>query len=102
MPQHSAVSTAQLRSLADTFGEAQIVALPNRVVLDLATRNYDTHGYLHRDAALACLSLDIAIKLRDLLSEAITAAAGMPPVTPGIWSDATHADFPRRRGRRAT
>jgi len=102
MPQHLAVSTTQLRSLADTFGEAQIVALPSRVVLDLATRNYDTQGHLHRDSALASLSLETAIKLRDLLSEAITAAAGMPEVQPGLWSDATHADFARRRGRRAT
>ncbi len=102
MHQHHAGSTAFLRSLADTFGEVQIVAAPNRVVLDLQALNYDTAGFLHRDYALASLSVGAAVQLRDLLSAAIVAAADMPPVQPGIWSNAAHTGGSRRVGRRAS
>jgi hypothetical protein len=100
MRQHGAASTAFLRSLADTFGVAQIVAVPNRIIVDLQTQNYDTAGLLNRNHALASLSLDAAIQLRDLLSEAIIAAASAAPPHPGIWSDATNRVVSHRIGRK--
>ena len=102
MHQQHAGSTAFLRSLADTFGEVQIVAAPDRVVLDLQALNYDTAGFLHRDYALASMSLATAIQLRDLLSQAIAAAADRPSVRPSVWSNTSDADVARRVGRRAS
>jgi hypothetical protein len=64
-------NTSRLFSTADTFGEIQIVAGSDRLVVDVQARNYDTAGHLHRDHALADLSLAAAARLRDLLSEAI-------------------------------
>jgi hypothetical protein len=101
MPQHPIPSTGFLRSLDGTFGEAQIVALPSRVILDLQTRNYDTIGHLHRDSALADLAIATAIRLRNMLDEAIVAASDAPPVQPGVWSPVTSRAVAHRmrRGR---
>ena len=63
------------------IGDTQIVATRDRVVVD---------------AALADLSLDKAIRLRELLGEAIAFASETPRHQPGLWSDAT-----LRAGRRS-
>lgn len=80
---------ATLRSIADTWGQIQIIAMPERIALDIQARNYDTAGHLHRDHALANLPLATAIRLRALLSEAIEAALDCEPRQPGLWSDTT-------------
>src|SRR5690242_416256 len=100
MRQHRLHSTGFLRSIDGTFGEVQIVAVANRVVVDLQARNYDTGGFLNRDHALASLSLDAAIQLRDSLSAAILAAENASPHHLGIWSDATNRAVPHRMRRR--
>jgi hypothetical protein len=100
MRQHRLHSTGFLRSIYGTFGEVQLVAVPNRVVVDLQTQNYDTGGFLNKDHALASLPLDAAIQLRDLLSEAIVAAKNANSHHPGIWSDATNHAVSHRMGRR--
>jgi hypothetical protein len=97
-----------LRSTAGTWGQIQIATTPDSVVLDIATRNYDTQGHLHRDYALANLSIDTAIRLRALLGEAIESAldASAAERQPGLWSDATMRagwpnksdEFPQARG----
>jgi hypothetical protein len=56
------------------LGEAQIVATSDSIVLDLRSRIYDISGHLHRDHALAHLSVATAIRLRELLGEAIEAS----------------------------
>jgi hypothetical protein len=96
-------NTSRLFSSAGTWGETQIVATRETVVVDLQTRNYDTAGHLHRDHALAVLSLSAAARLRDLLDEAITHAASVTLDTreTAIWSDATAAAIGDRIGRRA-
>jgi hypothetical protein len=93
-------NTSSLRSVNGSFGEAQIVAVPNRVVLDIAARNFDTLGFSHTSSALASMDVDAAIQLRDALSAAINAAANLPPAHPGIWSTATNR-VARRVTRRA-
>lgn len=99
MSQHRLNTTGFLRSLTGTFGEAQIVAASGRIVVDLETKNYDTAGFIHKEHALAALSLDSAIELRDALNAAISAAANLPQPHPGIWSDLTNRA--RRVGRAA-
>jgi hypothetical protein len=100
MHQQRIHNTGFLRSIGGTFGEVQIVAVSNRVVVDLQTQNYDTGGFLNRKHALASLPLDAAVQLRDLLSEAIVAAENARPHHPGIWSDATNRAVSHRMSRR--
>jgi hypothetical protein len=98
MRQLSAHNTpARLLSTAGTWGEIQIVPAHGTIVLDVQARNYDASGHLHCDYALARLSLATATRLRDLLSEAIVAAAVADPRQPDLWSEATlQASIPRR------
>jgi len=42
------------------------------------------------------MPLETACRLRDLLNEAIAAAAEAPQHQPGLWSDATSAHIARR------
>jgi hypothetical protein len=98
MRQLSAHNTpARLLSTAGTWGEIQIVAMPERIALDIEARNYDTHGHLHRDHALTNLPLATALRLRDLLNEAIEAALDCEPRQPGLWSEATMRAIGQRR-----
>jgi hypothetical protein len=82
-------NTTRLLSCAGTFGEIQIVAASENVVVDVEARNYDTAGHLHRDRALANLSLAAAARLRDLLSEAIdhAHAVTLDRRQTALWSD---------------
>jgi hypothetical protein len=50
-------------------------------------------------APLRNLPLETASQLRDLLNQAIAAAAEAPLYQPGLWSDATTADIARQLGR---
>jgi hypothetical protein len=96
LPAHN--MPACLLSTAGTWGEIQIVPRDGTIVLDLQARNYDASGHLHRDYALARLSLATATRLRDLLSEALVVAAVADSRQPGLWSDATlQATTTRRR-----
>jgi hypothetical protein len=96
MPQPVPANTSRLFSVSGTFGDAQIVAIRSRVLFDLQTRNYDAGGILRRHHALANLPLDTASQIRDLLSQAIAAAAEAPEHQPGLWSEATTAHIARR------
>nr|WP_294546620.1 hypothetical protein [uncultured Rhodopila sp.] len=81
----------RLFSTGDTWGEAQIVAMPDRIVLDIQSRNYDSTGQLRQDHALANMPIRDAIRLRGLLGKAIAAAAEVTPPQPGPWSDTVNA-----------
>jgi len=96
MSQHIPASTSRLFSVSGTFGDAQIVATRDRVLIDLQTRNYDAGGILRKAHALANLPLETASQIRYLLSQAIAAAAEAPQHQPGMWSDATIAHTSRR------
>ena len=96
MPQLQPANTSSLFSVSGTFGDAQIVATRDRVLIDLQTRNYDSGGILRKHHALANLPLETASQIRDLLSQAIAAAAEAPQHQPGMWSDATIAHTSRR------
>jgi len=90
MCKQSALSdTSRLFSTAGTFGEIQVVSTSRNVVIDVQGRNYDTSGRLHCDHGLAALPLQAAVKLRDLLSEAIDALESQDHRQPGLWSDST-------------
>jgi hypothetical protein len=91
MSQHVTANTSRLFSISGTFGDAQIVAIRSRVLIDLQTRNYDSGGLLRRHHALANLPLETASQIRDLLSQAIAAAAEVHQPQPGLWSEATTA-----------
>lgn len=99
---YTSSNTSRLLSTAGTFGEIQIVAGSDRVVIDATTRNYDVLGHLHCEHALADLSLSAAVRLRDLLDEAITHAASVTLDTrqTALWSDSTVRDQAARFGRR--
>jgi hypothetical protein len=101
MPQPYPANTSRLFSVSGTFGDARIVATGSRVLIDLQTRNYDSGGILRTHHALANLPLETASRLRDLLSEAIAAAADAPAHQPGLWSEATSAHTARRLQRNA-
>jgi hypothetical protein len=90
-------NTSRLYSVSDSFGDAQIVAVPERVILDLQSRNYDSEGRVHKGHALADMSLTTAIRLRELLGEAIAVATGAIPVQPGLWSEATIRHIAQKR-----
>jgi hypothetical protein len=92
-------NTCRLFSTAGTFGEIQIVAGQEHVIVDLQARNYDTAGHLHRDHALANLSLSAATRLRDLLDEALVHAHSITLDTrqTALWSPVTRT----ARGRAA-
>nr|WP_294560021.1 hypothetical protein [uncultured Rhodopila sp.] len=96
MPQLSSANTSCLFSLSGTFGDAQIVAAGSRIIIDLQTRNYDSSGILRKAHALANMPLETASQIRDLLSQAIAAAAEAPQHQPGMWSNATIAHTPGR------
>ena len=96
MPQPRPANTSRLFSVSGTFGDAQIVAAGSRIIIDLQTRNYNSSGILCKAHALANLPLETASQIRDLLSQAIAAAAEAPQHQPGMWSDATIAHTPRR------
>jgi hypothetical protein len=82
-------STARLFSTSGTWGEADVVASDRGVLVSLTGRNYDTHGHLHRDHALANLSVSDAIRLSHLLNEAVAASQDADPRQPGLWSETT-------------
>ena len=67
-------SNARLFSTSGTFGSVDFVATYRGVLVSLTGRNYDTLGYLHRDSALADLSINDAVHLSQLLNEAVQAA----------------------------
>jgi hypothetical protein len=89
LSQHNA---SRLFAASGTFGEIQIVAGGEHVIVDLQARNYDTAGHLHHDHAMVDLSLSAAIRLKDLLDEAITHAHSVTLDTrqTALWSPATH------------
>jgi hypothetical protein len=93
---HAHTTQASLRSTAGTWGDVSIASTPDRVILDIHARTYDTAGNLHRDAALLNLSIETAIRLRALLGEAIESALDCEPRQPGLWSDATMRAVGRR------
>jgi hypothetical protein len=101
MPQPIPANTSRLFSISGTFGDAQIVATRSRVLIDLRTRNYDSGGILRKHHALANLPLETACRLRDLLNEAITAAAEALQHQPGLWSEATSVHTAQRLQRNA-
>jgi len=83
----SVTTSARLLSLGGAWGEVQLVATSSHVILDLEGGNYDTTGLPCRDRALANLSPETAIRLRELLNEAIAVATEADPAHPGLWSD---------------
>jgi hypothetical protein len=96
-------TSVRLFSTAGTWGEAQLVSTSASIVFDLQSRVYDTAGHLHREHALANLSVATAIRLRQLFGEAIEASldASAARTQPGLWSDATVASIASGWGRRS-
>jgi hypothetical protein len=84
--------TSKPCSVAGTFGELQVTAAHEHVVVDVQSRNYNTVGHLHCEHALVKLPLETAVRLRDLLDQAIETSQGILDATqPGLWSDSTVA-----------
>ena len=102
MQRLSASNTSCLLSTAGTFGEIQIVSGREHILVDVQTRNYDTTGHLHREHALADLSLSAAAHLRDLLTDALDHAASVTLDTrqTALWSEITTKQIAGRAGRR--
>lgn len=104
MSSYHTSNTSRLLLTAGTFGEIQLVAASDRVMIETSARNYDALGHLHREHALANLPLDAAIRFRDLLSEAINHAcsATLDGRQTALWSDTTVKAEAQRFGRRRT
>ena len=64
---------ARLLSTAGAWGEIQIVWTAENLVIDVQARNYGTAGHLHREHALVNISVQTAVRLRQILGEAIEA-----------------------------
>jgi hypothetical protein len=94
---------ARLLSTGGTWGEIQIAWTAENLVLDVQARNYDTAGYLRRDHAVVNIYVQTAVRLRQILGEAIEASLDVSPSRsqPGLWSDATTEAIATRWGRRA-
>ncbi len=85
-------STPKSCSVVGTFGELQVTATHEHVVVDVQSRNYDTVGHLHCAHALVKLPLETAMRLRDLLDQAIeTSQVVFDTAQPGLWSDSAVA-----------
>jgi hypothetical protein len=82
-------STTKSCSVSGTFGELQVTGSREHVVVDVQSRNYDTVGHLHCEHALARLPLQQALRLRDLLDQAIEASR--VTAQPGLWSNSAVA-----------
>jgi hypothetical protein len=76
---HQRNRAPQLFSTGGTWGEAQIVAISDAVVIDLTGRRYDRHGHLALEQAVVRLPLVVAMRIHALLAEAITAADELEP-----------------------
>jgi hypothetical protein len=90
-------------STGGTWGEIQIVGTAETLVLDIQARNYDSAGHLRRDHAVVNISVHTAMRLHQILDEAIEASLDVSAgrTQPGLWSDATTAAIASRWRRRA-
>src|ERR1700678_3876896 len=70
-------STSEFCSLAEVFGELQVTACREHVVVEVQSCNDDTVGHVNWKHALARLPLQKALRLRDLLDQAIEAGRGI-------------------------
>lgn len=95
------MSDSILRSMSGTYGQVQVVAVPEQVLLDVSGRHYTTTGDLVRDHGLVTLDLDQALRLLALLQEAVEVAK-LPrnEQLPKIWSERTIRHFAVRVGNR--
>ena len=85
-------STPKSCSVVGTFGELQVTATHDHVVVDVQSRNYTTVGHLQCEDALVKLPLQTALRLRDLLDQAIeTSQVIFDTAQPGLWSDSSVA-----------
>jgi hypothetical protein len=82
-------TTPKSCSVVGTFGELQVTACREHVLVDVQSRNYDTVGDLHCEHALARLPLPKALRLRDLLDQAIEASR--VAAQPGLRSNSAVA-----------
>lgn len=73
-----------------------------RLALDVQARNYDNAGHLRRDHAVVNISVHTAVRLRQILGEAIEASLDVSAARsqPGLSSDATTAATATRWRRR--
>jgi hypothetical protein len=85
-------NTPRSCSVTGTFGELQVTAALEHVVVDVQSRNYNTVGHLLCEHALVKLPLATAMRLRDLLDQAIETSQGiLDAAQPGLWSNNTAA-----------
>ena len=101
-PSHVYMGT-RLRSTGSTWGEIQTVWAVQNLAIEVQARNYDIADHLRRDHAAINLSVQTAVRIRQILGEAIEASLDVPAdrSQPGLWSDATTAAIAARWGRRA-
>jgi hypothetical protein len=89
-------------SVLGIFGELQVTASRELVLVDVQSRNYDTVGHLYCEHALAKLPLQNALQLRDLLDRAIeaswvTGATSQPGLWPNSVAECVAGTWRRRR-----
>ena len=86
----SPVTSDRLRYVAGSFGAVQLVATPQRVLVDLQARNHTVSGHLTKDHATAVIPLADAKRLLAELAAAVAQAESLPiPPAAPTWSDET-------------
>jgi hypothetical protein len=90
-----------IRAMSGTYGEVQIVASPDQVLVDLSGRHYNSTGHLMTDHGLVQLDLAQAVQLLSNLQAAVEVAR-LPrkQQLPKIWSERTIAEVAARVGGR--
>src|ERR1700733_8565091 len=87
-----------LFSIATPNTQIQLVASSRALLADLRPTSYDVAGHRRLSHATAALSLDDAIRLEMVLSDAISAVLAIDdPRQTALWSPATYSDSPARR-----
>lgn len=72
--------------VSGAFGEIQVVSRGGSVLVNVQSRSFDVEGCWRCDHAFAGLSVPDAVRLRELLNEAIvTAAANTDPRQTTLW-----------------
>jgi hypothetical protein len=87
-----------LFSIATPTAEIQLVASSRDLLVDLQATSYDVSGHRRLSHATAALTLDDAIRLEMVLSDAISAVLAIDdPRQTALWSPATYSGASARR-----
>jgi len=78
--------------IAGSFDDVEVILSAGRVMIAVRAGHHDAAGFLHRDHAVAGLSVGDAVSLRDQLNDVISAVQAIEdPRQPLLWPHAAFA-----------